>query len=309
VSCASAGNCSAAGTYRTVKSTTQVFVVTETDGVWGTAEEAPGLGALTKGGNAAVTQVSCGAAGDCTAGGNYAVTDTDVQAYLVVETDGTWGTTEMVPGSSGLNKGRNASVDAVSCASAGNCSVVGSYEPHSGQAEDFTVAETSGTWADAQGIPGLATLNKGNAAYAGSVSCASAGNCGAAGYYTDSSQDEQAFAVAEANGTWRKAAEIPGTGKLNTADAEAVISCAPAGDCGVVGTYSFTREPSGGQAFVDSSVDGTWGTAEDVPGMSTLAPGGNSGGSLVSCSSAGQCAAGGDYALSGKTEPYVVSET
>jgi len=39
--------------------------------------------------------------------------------------------------------------------------------------------------------PGTATLNKGGNAHVQSVSCASAGNCGAGGYYTDASGHHQ----------------------------------------------------------------------------------------------------------------------
>jgi len=47
-------------------------------------------------------------------------------------------------------------------------------------------------------VPGTGALNKGGtAALLHSVSCASAGNCGAGGYCTDGSGNSQAFAVGE----------------------------------------------------------------------------------------------------------------
>ena len=71
VSCASPGNCAAGGSYRDQWFRTQGFVAVERNGVWGRAVEVPGLGALNKAGIAAVSSVSCAAAGNCVAGGYY----------------------------------------------------------------------------------------------------------------------------------------------------------------------------------------------------------------------------------------------
>jgi hypothetical protein len=236
-----------------------------------------------------------------------------VQPYIVNETDGTWARRSWyrVAGSGVLDKGGNAEVESMSCASAGNCSAGGSYELRSGQREEvFTVDEIDGTWADAQEIPGSAALNKGGGDQIAAVSRGSAGNCGAVGFYTDSSQNYQAFSVSETNGTWGRAAEIPGTAGLNTANAAAAsISCAPAGDCSATGEYSYTREPSGGLPFVVGESGGVWAKAQEVPGLGTPPAGEPAGGAVVSCSSPGECTATGDYTVSGALEPYVVSET
>jgi hypothetical protein len=57
-------------------------------------------------------------------------------------------------------------------------------------------AVSGGTWGTAREVPGIAALNH-VYAQALSVSCASAGNCAAAGWYTDSSGHTQAFVVNE----------------------------------------------------------------------------------------------------------------
>jgi hypothetical protein len=88
-------------------------------------------------------------------------------------------------------------------------------------------------------------LNKGAQASAESVSCASAGNCAAGGYYNDGSGHQQAFVVSENNGTWRTAIEVPGSGALNTGGCPlrcarggvSSVSCASAGNCAAGGTY------------------------------------------------------------------------
>src|SRR5215471_21201560 len=145
VSCASAGNCSAGGSYYTDSSGHhQAFVVSETNGTWGTAKAVPGITALNQGGYAAVVQVSCASAGNCGAGGSYVDGSGNDQAFVVSETNGTWGTAKEVPGTAALNQGGNAQLASVSCASAGHCSAVGFYttRPRNGFNEAFVVNET-----------------------------------------------------------------------------------------------------------------------------------------------------------------------
>jgi hypothetical protein len=55
-------------------------------GVWGNAEQVPGLAALSQGGSSDLRSVSCGSAGNCSAGGNYAVNTSHQQAFVVSET-------------------------------------------------------------------------------------------------------------------------------------------------------------------------------------------------------------------------------
>src|SRR5262245_50856686 len=58
-------------------------------------------------------------------------------------------------------------------------------------------ALSGGTWGTAKKVPGSATLNTGGSAAINSVSCASAGNCSAGGFYKDSSGHQQAFVVSQ----------------------------------------------------------------------------------------------------------------
>jgi hypothetical protein len=71
VSCAAAGSCAVGGAYTDGSHHRQGFVVTEDNGVWGTAIQVPGLAALNKGGSAQVGSVSCPPPGKCAAGGAY----------------------------------------------------------------------------------------------------------------------------------------------------------------------------------------------------------------------------------------------
>jgi hypothetical protein len=203
VSCASPGNCAAGGSYTSNPDTGagQAFVVTEVHGSWGKAIEVPGTSALNKGGNAQVSSVSCPSAGNCSAVGSYADGHGHVQAFVVTDSHGTWGHAIEVPGTSALNKGGNAGISSVSCASPGNCSAGGGYTDSHGDGQAFVVTESHGTWGHAIEVPGTSALNKGGSAGISSVSCASPGNCSAGGSYAsakfEGAPNSQAFVVSE----------------------------------------------------------------------------------------------------------------
>ena len=97
-------------------------------------------------------------------------------------------------------------------------------------------------------------------------------------------------------GSWGTAEQVPGTANDNPSFPSASttsVSCASPGNCSAGGTY---EDSSGSaQAFVVSKVNGTWGTAEEVPGTAALNQGGDAFIASVSCARAGNCSAGGTY--------------
>ena len=217
VSCALPGDCSAVGHYRDSSFAVQGFVVTETNGAWGQAEEVPGLAALNTGGQADVTSVSCAGTGDCSAGGNYLVGFVQQHGFVVNETNGVWGQAEEVPGLAALNVHFLAGVHSVSCARPGDCGAGGFYEDRAHHLQGFVVNETNGAWGQAKQVPGLRALNPAGQAETLSVSCALPGDCGAGGYYSPGTVgNQQGFVVSETNGVWGQAEVVPGLGALNT---------------------------------------------------------------------------------------------
>jgi hypothetical protein len=277
-------------------------------GTWGKAEQVPGTAALNKGGSAAVYSVSCAAPGDCSAGGNYVPSGSFVapKAFVVTESGGRWGKAAEVVGSAAFNKA-GATVDAVSCAAAGDCGAGGQY---GGQA--FVVNQAGGRWGMAEQVPGLAALNRAGLAQIVSVSCAAPGQCSAGGYYASRVFHgllvTQPFVVTETGGTWGKAEQVPGTAALNKGGTAQVdsVSCPAPGTCGAGGDYSLTNGNT--EAFVVNETGGTWGTAEKVPGTAALNKRGAETTS-VSCAAAGQCGAGGYYLDgSGGQQAFVVSQ-
>lgn len=308
ISCASAGNCSAIGTYGDTANGTQAFVVDETDGTWGSAQEIPGYGALNAGDNAGeVLAISCSSPGNCGAGGSYADSSTYSEAFVVNETKGTWGSAAQIPGfvTTGI-VGVISAVVAVSCSANGDCSAGGTYADSSGNVQAFVVDESNGTWGNAQEVPGSGALNAGNLAVVGAIDCSSPGNCGAGGIYTDASKDTQSFVVNETGGTWGSAQELPGSAALNVGGAGGVdaISCTSPGNCGAGGDYVDASKID--QGFVANESNGTWGSATEIVGVN--ASGATALNSMV-CSSPGNCTVGGGYNdASNNTQSFVASE-
>jgi cytochrome c551/c552 len=298
VSCASAGNCSAGGSYTGGSGHSQAFVVNEKNGTWGNAKEVPHSASLNTGGSARIYSVSCPSAGDCSAGGYYTGGSSHLEAFVVNEKNGTWGNVEEVPHSASLNAGGYAEISSVSCASAGNCSAGGSYTGGSSHRQVFVVNEKNGTWGNAKEVPHTASLNTGGYGYINSVACASAGNCSAGGSYTDGSAHLQALVVNKKNGTWGNAKEVPHSASLNTGGSAYInsVACASAGNCSAGGSYT---DGSGHfQAFVVNEKNDTWGNAKEVPHSASLNAGGHARIYSVACASAGNCSAGGYYTAS-----------
>ena len=302
VSCPSAGNCSAGGTYEDSSGSQQAFIVDEKKGTWGTAKEVPGTATLNAGGYAAINSVSCASAGNCSAGGYYEESSGYSQAFVVSEVSGTWGTADAITPTTALPSSPLPSIDSVSCGAAGNCRAGGDYAGSTGRWQPMLVSQSKNTWSAGKKVPGSGSLNKGGAGDVTSVSCATAGNCGAGGYYTDVNGRQQAFVISQIKGVWGNAEAVPGTKTLNTLNLASIssMSCrGTPGNCSAGGYYY----ASGGQhAFVADETNGTWGTAQRVTGAGAI--------TSVSCTSPGNCGAGGDYVdSSGSQQAFVVDET
>jgi hypothetical protein len=293
LSCGSAGNCATGGFYEDSAGHFHGFLASQVHGRWHTAIEVPG----PAGGGLGVSAVSCAPAGPCTASGGYTDSAGHNQAYVVTQAHGGWGKATQVPGTAALNQGGRAAAYSLSCPSAGNCAAGGSYTDSAGHTQVFVASQAGGTWHKAIEVPGLATLSTGSAGFhSGSLSCASAGNCAVGGSYTDSAGHTQAFIATQVNGTWHPAIEVPGTAALNTGGNAGFgsVSCPTAGNCSAGGTY--TDSAGHTQVFVVSQVHGTWRTAKEVPGTAALNAGGNAKINTISCAPTGTCTAGGGYA-------------
>src|SRR5439155_1532660 len=131
--------------------------------------------------------------------------------------------------------------------------------------------------------------------FLGSVSCASAGNCGAVGQYLDSSSHERGLLLSETGGTWATGVEAspPANAGSNPAVYPSSVSCASAGNCSAVGNYV---DSSGHrQGLLLSETAGTWATGVEasLPANAGANPGVDR--KSVSWAKGGNCGAGGHY--------------
>ena len=304
-------DCAVAGSYADAAGHGQAFVADAARGVWGTAIEVPGTPAL--GSSAGASVLSCPAAGACTVGGTYADSAGDFQPFVAREGGGTWGQAVKIPGAAALNQGPSSQVNGLSCSSAGNCSVAGTYDsdPTDQHFQAYVDTEKNGGWATAVAMPGLTALNTGLVAQEYTLACTSAGNCAAGGYYTDSSGAEQAFVINQTAGSWGSAIEVPGSAALNQAGNGGIrsVSCASSGNC-VAGGYFAKFHTGHTQALVADETAGVWRKAQEVPGTAALNTGNQGQVNAVSCVRAATCALGGIYNESGTflVEPFVSSQ-
>jgi hypothetical protein len=263
---------------------------------WGKAEPVPGLAALNKGYNAAVDAIACWGAGGCVAGGSYTDRQGHVQAFVARERKGRWGEAIEVPGTGALNRGGNAQVTQVACARTSVCVAVGSYTNQGDGGEYFTATERNGRWRTAAQVPVPALGGVGiNAAW-----CAPGGLCAAAGGFTDSGGAIQLWIETETHGRWQPALEVPGIAALNVGGYATVdaVTCASAGNCAAGGQYATTARPNPFlEPFVVTETNGSWGAAQEVPGIGPInSPElANGDTTAIACPSAGNCTAAGDY--------------
>lgn len=316
VSCAVVGGCAAGGYYTSGGGRQQAFVVNRASGIWGTAQEAPGTAVLNRGNpGAELLSVSCAAAGECGAGGYYSDASGGRQAFVITERRGTWAPAREVPGTAALNAGGFGAIASVSCSAGGNCGAGGYYASSEVDGvptqQALVVSEANGVWGTGEEVPGTSVLNTGGYAGIYSVSCASAGNCTAAGAYTNGTYPAtQTLVVTETNGTWGTGRKIPGITALNRRRLAQVnvVSCPAPGSCGAGGFYQDASYLS--QAFVADATSGRWGTGEEAPGTAVLnaaSPGASI--TSMSCASPGNCTAGGFLTeASGKIQSFVVTE-
>jgi hypothetical protein len=309
ISCPTAGNCGAGGSYSDGSNKTLVFLMSERNGKWGRALEVPGSAHLDEGGSAIITSISCASVGDCSAGGVLPgpASSTDSGAFVVNETNGKWGNALELTGPPAFREG-GAGIDSISCASPGLCSAGGSYKSGLHGSSSFVVNEENGKWGRAREVPGLAVLNLGGGSDVRSVSCGAPSSCSAVGQYEEKSGLTRAFIVSEAGGVWGNAFDVPELSNFNGHGLSALvtISCASSSSCSTGGYYGNNHQI----AFVDNEVNGKWSKAMAIPGLTSLDVSHDSYVESISCASAGNCGATGSY--SGKSsiaKTFFVNET
>lgn len=197
VSCPAAGSCAAAGFISDASGHNEAFITAERKGSWGKASRIAGLAKLDVGGQDYVDALSCAQPGYCSAVGSYIDGAAHVQSFAAGESKRAWGPARQLPGLGKVNTGGQSALDATSCPVRGTCAAGGSYKDGAGHFQALLMTESKGRWGNAAEARGTAGLNSGGNAAIYSVTCMSAGNCSAGGFYKDGAGHIQAFLVNE----------------------------------------------------------------------------------------------------------------
>lgn len=291
LSCASAGNCTAVGSYDDSSSHAQGLLLTETAGTWARGVEATLPVDAGSNPEAQLGSVSCSSAGNCTAVGSYADGALNIHGLLITETAGAWGpgVEASLPTNAGSNPG--VQIASVACTAPGTCTAVGSYADGLENVYGVILTETAGAWATGF-EPSLPSAWTAPDVHLTSVSCPSNGDCTALGSYLDSFEHEQALLLTESSDAWATGveAQIPAGGALPTLNA---VSCGSAGNCTAVGFYFDSTNVLRGLLLTETSDSWVAGVPAPLPPGS--APSSRSILLSVSCVSAGNCATAGAY--------------
>jgi hypothetical protein len=123
-----------------------------------------------------------------------------------------------------------------------NCSAGGNYTDTSGGYQAWIADQVDGSWHAAREFPGTAALNTGGTGATGWLSCPTAGNCSAVGWYYDG-HNTGPFVATQVHGTWHTAQQVRGLAAIDQGGSAMLnaVSCSPAHNCGAVGVYTKGR--------------------------------------------------------------------
>lgn len=231
----------------------------------------------------------------CVAGGSYYRSPAGELPMIAAESAGKWGTGTKIrlPANARPTLG-SAAIASISCPATTSCVAVGNYLTATSLAGLITTGHAA-TWsaATAPVLPSSAASVPD--AYLTGVSCTGPGSCVAVGGYTNGGQNEEAMAVTQAGGHWRRSVAIvpPSNSDANPDAHLTAVSCPKAGYCVAVGVY--TTNAVDDEVMAAAEVRGRWGRAVQVsmPANSAAQPVAEL--YSVSCTSTRDCVATGNY--------------
>ncbi len=203
VACPARGDCVAGGYYTDKAGNSRAVIAAQADGRWSRAIEVPLPAGAAPVQNARVNSVACTGAGDCVAVGLYFSKVGSDHGFAVTERHGRWGRAVSI-GSPRNGDGRHSNLQAVACASAGNCTAVGDYRIGP-VLQAMTVTETSGRWGRPDELVMPSDAGSNPLAYMTGIACPRPADCVAGGYYdSTTSEDQAAVGFVETAGVWHR---------------------------------------------------------------------------------------------------------
>lgn len=215
----------------------------------------------------------------------------------------------LAPAASAVQINPAVQLTALSCASTGNCSAIGSYDDGLGHSQALLATETAGAWhpsVEAQAPAGAATTPFKSADGGGlvNIACPAAGNCVAVGRYTAANHVDHAVIFTESGGTWHRGVGVrlpadalpPKPPKAGVVDNVGLssVACTSVGNCVAVGDYRDDAEVW--EALILVERNGRWLRGIRAPLPAGASVQGQAALLLsISCRAANGCSAAGDY--------------
>ncbi len=207
---------------------------------------------------------------------------------------------ELILPTNAASTGQVATPHAISCASTGNCTVVGTYVAKTSAlaTQGFFSSEVNGVWHHALEVTLPAGANANPMVSLAQVSCWSVGNCLVVGSYVDANDVSLDVVVPEIAGKWKNALPVglPGNASAFAGAQFSEVSCTPSGSCIAVGTYNTSSGAV--QPLVALGDAAQWTRALEVHLPASAAKNPETliyGFQGASCAAPGDCALGGQY--------------
>ena len=296
--CITARNCTVGGFYGV---NGQVFVATQSGGVWGGYESIPGLNAVNSGRRASVGSLVCVSVGNCTVGGSYSTDLNATEVFVATQSGGVWGGHRPISTTNDENLGIVSSE--MSCPASNNCLIVGSRRitgnfPSDGGigSEAFFVMQNNGVWGTPQTFTDVGVVSSSASIF----ECSSANDC-LIGGVSDSHGKSQAFVMTMTSGQWGMPNSVPGLDwAARNFGSQSLIdsSCVSSGNCTIVGSYK--NENGKNSTYVSVQSAGNWSSIESIPGLEELGLGNRP--MSISCASIGNCVIAGIYVAGPMTD-------
>jgi hypothetical protein len=289
VTCASADDCWAVGSYTDAAGAGQTLIEQDTGNGWTVVSSPTPSG----GTNVGLDGVACAGAGDCWAVGSYTVTGNSFQTLIEEDAGNGWSIV-----SSPHPSGMTGELFGVTCVGANDCwAVGGSSTAAAGASPSLVEQDTGSGWT----IVSSPTPAHGTDAELSGVACAGASDCWAAGSDADASGNSQSLIERNTGRGWTIESSPKPSG--GAADDLNGVTCEGATDCWAVGSY--TDSIGNSPTLAEQSTGDGWSIA------SSPDPPTSTGSALqsVSCVNASECWAVGSSTDTGGNTQTLVAQT
>jgi len=308
-SCPAPGNCVATGTYR-AGGQTFPFADYQSNGTWSPVELPLPSDVNNADPVSEVTGISCPSVGSCVVIGDYNKVGGITMGFIDTGWGGTWSTmVAPLPANASASTPDPFPVG-LACPSVGSCVVSGGYHDNTNQSQGLLLTLSGGAWTPEEApLPGNA--NPVPNVFIITAACAASGSCFAAGYYHDTSNNEEPLLLSLSGGIWTDTeGPVPSDAAPNPQVGFTGSACAAPGTCYAVGEYA---NVAGGTSGIIETLAGGTATGTEAPLPSDARTTGSPAPHVtvfgVSCPSATWCEAVGGYTSTAGAELSPMAET